>query len=325
MQQTKEINPLSAFISTDKLEAFQSKMLEIQAIAKKLELPEWEVSIGTKEWRLIDSVYGVEGSVVTISGQAMTIRGFEFIAKIDHDKNGNVVKPLVKDLDSPKPWHSIEPSCAHCNEKRNRRFTFMLENIESHEIIQVGSTCLNDFVADPSRSPESILDAFDALTLLMNSFEFNFKKPRGKAHWGVSPIVFLSHAMVIIAREGGFLSFANAKDMGASSTGKQLISLFWGKREIDFKPSTAQIQKAQKIIESVRGKGNHSNLYIRNLSNLADRDYIDSENAGLFASAYYAWSGMIEQSFVEKHSASSAFGVVKQSYTEKLTLLSHSI
>jgi hypothetical protein len=46
----------------------------------------------------------------------------------------------------PAQFHNVEPICEHCNTKRNRNETFLLQEIESGNYKLIGRQCVRDFI-----------------------------------------------------------------------------------------------------------------------------------------------------------------------------------
>lgn len=75
------------------------------------------------------------------------IDGWEFIGRIDHANGevGNLVRALPN-REIPEKYRHSGCKCDHCNINRFRRDTYILQNIETGETKQVGSSCLKDFL-----------------------------------------------------------------------------------------------------------------------------------------------------------------------------------
>lgn len=106
----------------------------------------------------------------SIVGDAPRINGYSLVAKIEHGFNKgehmNTVTPEYLGVFPPDVVDKLAtgvvncpPNCQHCNTNRNRNTTFLLHNKEADEqgrnIIQVGSTCVDDFLG--TKSLEAIL------------------------------------------------------------------------------------------------------------------------------------------------------------------------
>ena len=78
----------------------------------------------------------------------VSIEGFTFVAKLDHsNETGTIVRALPNTgVEIPTQYRTAKPDCNHCNHNRRRRDTYVLRNDETGAFIQVGSTCLSDFL-----------------------------------------------------------------------------------------------------------------------------------------------------------------------------------
>lgn len=86
--------------------------------------------------------------VVNVEGKAI-INNWEFIASVQHTEKGNLIKKCC-DIEVPKRYYTSEPICEHCNNKRNRKDTYIVQNTETGEFKQVGKSCLKDFTCGMS-------------------------------------------------------------------------------------------------------------------------------------------------------------------------------
>jgi hypothetical protein len=98
---------------------------------------------------------------VAIKGETPKIAGYNFIATLQHEEAGNIIRQipvLRKDgeeiqLPDLSKFRHVDPQCDHCGLTRNRKDTYLVWNQDSGTIEQVGSNCLGDFLgaADPQR------------------------------------------------------------------------------------------------------------------------------------------------------------------------------
>lgn len=81
--------------------------------------------------------------VVEAEGKAI-VNGWEFVAKVQHTDNGNIITGVG--IEVPEKYYTSKPVCEHCNSKRTRKYTYIVRNTETGEFKQVGKSCLKDFV-----------------------------------------------------------------------------------------------------------------------------------------------------------------------------------
>lgn len=86
---------------------------------------------------------------VEITGEPATLGGWEFLAGVSHQDAMNIVRApawlKLKDGFLAAYRHAA-PKCEHCNLARRRNDTFLLRNLESGQIKQIGRSCLQDFL-----------------------------------------------------------------------------------------------------------------------------------------------------------------------------------
>lgn len=131
-------------IPTRNLENFRSKMEKISSKCAK-----YGCAFSYKEIGLttVEAVVGHSHGVATtarisameveVEGIA-SIKGWKFLAQIEHHETGNIVRSYVE---ADPSWFTCEPKCDHCNVKTFRKVTYIIEN-ESGERKQVGASCL---------------------------------------------------------------------------------------------------------------------------------------------------------------------------------------
>lgn len=88
---------------------------------------------------------------VTVSGEAPSFNGWTFAAVVDHDGEENIVLG-VGDVTIPDRFRTTPPRCEHCKLARRRSGTFVVHNASTDCWMQIGRTCLKDFLGhdDPS-------------------------------------------------------------------------------------------------------------------------------------------------------------------------------
>lgn len=90
--------------------------------------------------------YGQKIMEVFVACPEPKIAGWEFVARIDHaNEAGNLIRSTgLRDL--PAGYREAAPTCDHCGHKRKRRDTFVVYNTSEDHFVQVGSSCLKDFI-----------------------------------------------------------------------------------------------------------------------------------------------------------------------------------
>ena len=100
-------------------------------------------------------------SAVDITVDIVSVKkgNYTVLAYIEHLPSGNIVTSLTNEegiID--KSWYSIPAYCEHCHKNiGTRKYTFMVRNDDTDEILQIGKSCLKDYTGI---NPSSILLPF---------------------------------------------------------------------------------------------------------------------------------------------------------------------
>lgn len=305
------VRQVELFIPDARMGEFQHKLKSIQAMALKLGLLEWEVTLGAKEWRKVNVLrsgfdgnptnepMGMEGTPVSIVGKAPVIAGWRFLAKVEHSTDGNIIKSMASIDQISKSWHSCAPNCEHCDSNRQRKNTFMLQSVLSGEVKQVGSSCVSDFVGEQYRDPERIAALFSYLDELSHEYLFDPDKEvgdLGQDNLGVSPERIMAATLKIVEMDRGYISAEKSAVELVLSTADQVKGAFWGRNPNDVvRYETGHLERAKEVVGWLKGQTDSDSLWMRNIAHLAGRENITMKNASLFASGFVAWNRELER------------------------------
>lgn len=314
---------VNGFIPSERMGEFKRKIDVIQAQAHKLNLPAWDVTIGEEEWRpvratvedssgrAISRTMQLEGSPVMIVGESPVLAGWKFLAKIDHGVGGNLVKAMSDGERAPAEWHSCGPNCDHCGVSRQRNNTYMLKNVETDDVKQVGSSCISDFLGEQYRDPERIAAMYDHLMEIGREFDYDPEREPGGvglSSYGVLPERLMAATLKIIQEDGGYISAEKAESLNCLSTGDRLRAAFWSKRPIEVTPDVGNLEQAPKMVRWLKEQKGTDSLWLRNIAYLADRPGIVCKDAGLFASGYVAWNRELQRQLRSERGAGDWVG-----------------
>ncbi len=330
------IKHVEVFVPNERLGAFQRKLATMQAAARKLGLPEWDVTMAPKEWREVSALRSAddgrpvwekmrqEGTPVTIEGRAPVVAGWRFLAKIEHEGDGNLVKMMGGDDQSAKSWHTCPPNCAHCNVPRQRNNTFMLQSVETGETKQVGSTCVSDFLGENYRDPERIAALYDHLADLGREYLYDPDREDGDVDMttlGVSPVRVMATTLAIVEKDKGYISAEKGESEGVMSTGERVRAAFWSKHARDaVKVDIGHVERAGEVVDWLKGQTDAGSLWLRNIAFLANRENVSCKNASLFASGYVAWNRELQNSLKAARGTGDWIGQAKEKITVAATL-----
>jgi hypothetical protein len=262
-----------------------------------------------REWEALDVGFpspGVRRTVspvkvieLEVSGAEPVIAGWRFVASIDHDTERNLVSQ-VPGPDNPvrvSEWIEAPPSCDHCKLFRYRLRTYVLENVESGELRQVGSTCIEDYLGGQTAAQIARLaELWVAIDLTAGSDRDEDWAPgqRGEAGWLRSDV--LAQAAAIIRRIGFTSKKAADNHPGLASTATLTVSagLNWRPTRQEPQPPFPVEQEdadlATKVTEWVEGlEPRPEQDYLWNLQTAVGRPLTTLRTMGLVVSAISAF------------------------------------
>ena len=94
---------------------------------------------------------------VTITGSTPKVGEFEFLASIELTDAGNFVD-AVPGVEIDPAYRTTDNRCEHCHKVRGRKHVFAVRNIDTGAELQVGRTCLRDFLGIDD--PKHIIGSF---------------------------------------------------------------------------------------------------------------------------------------------------------------------
>lgn len=93
-------------------------------------------------------------NVICVSGQAPKLAGWTFLACLQHEEAGNIVRTVPgATVQARLDLRTAPPSCEHCKVNRRRNDTYVVAHEDGRQV-QVGRQCLRDFTGHDS--PEAI-------------------------------------------------------------------------------------------------------------------------------------------------------------------------
>lgn len=326
---------VSLFIPAGRVEAFLRRVDAIQKKAEKLGLDPWLVQVGEKCWTEVANPnhemslvpgYGrihIEACEISIAGHAPVLKGWRFLAKIEHDAAGNLVKSMAGGDMQPAAWHACAAHCDHCRISRARKSTFMLSHTATGEVKQVGSTCMADFLGEHQRDPEQIAALFGLMEELQQDFAYDPEEAAAKGErveFGVSPVALMAAALKIVEEDAGYVSAEKAETHNCLSTGNRLQLAFWGAKPVVVTPAPAHVEQAQQVVEWLKAQKGAASVWLRNVAYLADRECITGKNAPLFGSGFVAWSRELQKQLRTERNPSEWVGQVGEKIATGATL-----
>jgi len=277
------------------LTQFRRVMARINARSKKLGFPPIVIKeLGAKvEWRDIyvesagvkhDQVYV---HYMHVEGEHPVKNGWRFLGVLEHlDGKGN---NLVKG-DVPKEFFDCPPNCQHCNTKRLRNETYILQNVEDGSHVQVGTSCMTDFFNgdDPMKHAAFLQMLFEMDAELLACEELD-------EHYGgrIAPLIQPMSVLELAAiptLEGKWITSNVAEALMVESSGQAVRALLLGDKNRP-RPVVLDEHKkfAQEVLEWLHSDETAAEAqrssYLHNLVTLASADCISDRHVTIFASA----------------------------------------
>lgn len=118
---------------------------------------------------------------VVIEGEPPSVEGYEFIAKVEHTHDGNILNyaPKASDKTMPPEYRTARQSCDVCKTNRDRNNTFILKlekddpqrfpEKRAGDFVMVGSGCLKRFL--PNISANALMEYAEMMETLRNSVD----------------------------------------------------------------------------------------------------------------------------------------------------------
>jgi len=289
---------MQATIITQKMDKLEARINRLGRKAEKLGLPPVELIVGETrpETRKIDGRevrYFVTDVEIIGADVTPKINGWVFLAQLQHTPAGNIVRSFVENIGDD--YRTAPADCDHCGHDRNRKTTYVLQNEETEETIQVGSTCVADFLRDVNA--ESIANYYANITIESFLSEDEFQGDDWNLSFGDSQTSIVEYfACVLTAVEvRGY--------HGSSSYETPTKFDAWDIYHLARKNWEGKITEASEKIALVRdyiASQERVNDYLHNMATILADDFMVNRSAGYVASVYPLWAKIVEQEVFEK-------------------------
>jgi hypothetical protein len=217
------VDLLTFEIQSKHLASFQAEFAKLAKKANKLGvLPPSYAIVETKEIpakRISDDrlVPSYKVHVIKVSGQAPKIAGWTFVATLQHESAGNIIRrvPATDHIAIGFDMRTVGPKCDHCQIDRRRLDTYVVANDDGRQR-QVGRTCLKDFTGHDS--PESIARWAELLACFETACNDAGSDGEGSGHSElcIGADAYLAHVAALTRVSGGFVSRTKARERNAA-------------------------------------------------------------------------------------------------------------
>ena len=193
---------------------------------------------------MIDQVYIEEKELFTVvlEGQIPKVNGYSLVAKIEAKTVGNIVS-VVPGEHCPTKYMTAHMDCEHCGHNRQRNVCYVLRHEVLGHYIQVGSTCLIDFIGDGNAK------ALIELASFWGEFNSIAKSEEGEKfsrYEGESMLEFMAYVQMCI-RKYGFIS-KQASSETQTATSFDAWNLMFSKAKDTPRPEKMDYEKAENTL-----------------------------------------------------------------------------
>lgn len=225
-------------------------------------------------------------SVVDIDIDASyKINDYEFIATLEFDTEvgENIIRKANDDVQVPVMYRK-RTSCDHCKTNRMRLHTILLRNTKSGEFIQVGKSCVKDYLGVDIGNYASYLSFYNDVEEMSRDIYVGARLAR---EYGVKDILLQTIESV---KHNGYVSKQSAYDNNTDSTSSRvwlaINEVKDRKGELlyeRYETSNETAEYLEKVIAFLNDYDD-TNDYVHNLKNLAKKSSIESSDFGMVVS-----------------------------------------
>ena len=265
---------------------------------------------------------------ISVNGNLdISFEGWEFVATLQHLKTGeNIIRTLKgSNYEVPAKYRNSGSACEHCEVKRYRKDTYLLINNQNGDAVQVGSSCIKDFLGN--NTPENILNKASLVSEIL--WYLSGSSTGGAGGDIVFPILdFLSKTSAIISKYG-WVSKSKAFEDGDKSTASMVLDDLLPPADGNYKPipvSDVDLIKAQGALSWVENLTDEQCLasdYCHNIRAIVRTGMVGMKTVGFAASIISSYENHLKKSVVKPKFTSQHIGAVKDKVEFELVLKSN--
>jgi len=252
----------------------------------------------------------------------VSFNGWKFIATLQHLPTGeNIIRSISDEFEVPKQFRTAGSDCQHCNSKRYRKDTYLVRDTTTGVILQVGSTCIKDFLG--GNSPDNILNRASFIAELVSYMEGCSGGGSGERVYHIESFLAMTSACI---RDHGWVSKKTAYENDSMSTAAWVANNF--DPPIGFKDGStiteddmALAASATEWVENISDEECESSDYLFNIRAIARSGMVGYRTFGFAASIIPAYNRNLEAKSVKN--VSRHVGTIKKREVFDLTLNRH--
>lgn len=292
---TLRINKAEYEATVDKVAKINARAIK-RGFTGRLEVVATQVEVKTKD------LYGMRRTEVfydtDITGEAPKYAGWEFLAILDWDTASDLIVRAAPGVENIDRSLLTRDQCDHCGTHRQRKNIYLVRNVETGLQVQVGSSCIKDFLGHDTNIVFLDRDGVEAMADL-GSYGLGAPDTFGTQY-------VLAIAWALIKLDG----FRPANSFGSTTKG-DVLDVLTPPRNMtpDRRAELARIRdlaheamdRAQECLAWVLSddfKGDSD--YVTNLKVIAASDHVGLGGVGLLASAPQTWARWQEKTLIKE-------------------------
>lgn len=238
-----------------------------------------------------------------VTGEAPSYGGFVFLARIDRVGDSFVIS-TAPGVDHVERSLVRAGECDHCGMNRQRNNTYLVRNEMTGETVNVGSTCIKDFLG------------WDASVVFFSDSDISVEQGGSYVERAYSVDTILALAYAAIKAHGwvarsSYDGTPTADLVGLALAGRRLTE----REEAIVRGLRAHAEEAGSMVQQVKGyilsdDFNGASTYVENLKVLVAADVATYKHLGLLASAPQAYLRAVEKVAEQKAAKASSAGSV---------------
>jgi len=247
--------------------------------------------------------------IIEAYGKAI-YNGWRFIAAIEHTNNGNIIRQADYEIAVPEKYQTAPSHCDHCKTDRRRNDTYLVMNVETGEIKQVGKSCLKDFTTGLSAS-----DVSDYYSYFRSLEEAKEVGSSGTFYYNKKVMVQYICESVnkygFYKKDADYSTARRAFEFYQADHGMLRITETDAIREemekVNFNAnSETVIQETENALNWILNNEDTSN-YINNLKVICSLEYIEYKHMGILASLFATYNKAMDKLIECKKAESSEY------------------
>ena len=300
-------------IPTYRMEDFKKKLKKLANKADQLGCDDITYEITGEHMTKFQDGRVIRFTHVEVSGTTPTYNGFEFIAKVEHDRTG---LPVIKSAPGqvlPEDQREQSTFCDHCQTNRFRKNTYVVRGEETGKYVNIGSTCVKDFLGW-NKSPDTLASfmtgIYELSTFAISAdWEPNERMPDGW-EWEMCLEEYLTHVAVATTRNGWVSKRAASENEMLTPTSFWVnyttgLHLMDPRVDDDFRATIAEMRDevyngtkarelAVKAVEWASTLTDTRNEYMYNVKNIGQRGTVSTRTIGIATSIIAAYERAME-------------------------------